>query len=211
MLQRAIQDSGVAMGKPTNYEEFQRGVQFAEQIMEACLYLYPGTMAENVALGYEIVSKAKGIPLVEHINSFINFSINKRWAFDSLIHISRDLNREGEPLPPGLREWLDDVLADQLLPNNKKKRPRPKRPPDPATKKPSRGPDSGPNFARQIVVYLVIKTLEGMGWTAVGNEADFELDDKGREWGNSAALAVARASEWNFDTVRKVWSKRREE
>lgn len=59
------------------------------------------------------------------VPDLISSSQETRWAWDGLNLIAQDLLREGKPLPPALAEWVADVLADQLVKKELKRRPRP--------------------------------------------------------------------------------------
>lgn len=49
-----------------------------------------------------------------------------QWAWDALNLIAQDWLRKGKPLHPEAAEWIADVLADQLVEKEPKRRPRPR-------------------------------------------------------------------------------------
>ena len=53
-------------------------------------------------------------------------SRENKWAWDALNLIAQNWLRKGKPLPPEAAEWIADVLADQLVGEEQKRRPRPR-------------------------------------------------------------------------------------
>ena len=188
ILEEVKQDAA-ALRKPTNYEEFERGVQLAKKSMERVLYIH-GTPAESF---FGLISSTT--LSVEFIDSVISISDKSRLAYDYLLQVASHLLRDYEPLPENLREWLVDVLDDMV--SKEEKRPYPK--------KETPGPDEFANYARDNAIRITTLLLVRGGWTEVGNEASIKTDDKtGKEWTNSAVFAVAKATGMSFEVVKSA-------
>ena len=211
---RKLAPKHCGVGRPTSYEEFQQGVEFAEDVY--ChffsLFIDP-KMEDGFASSLGLLTEyQKG---VSYRDKFLEYLIclSKQEptdeapdgpvaAYDLLIQYSEDLIREGKPIPEILRGFLAEVLADTRRDEAEKKRPRPKH----QKEKPG---NNRVHFIRDKALDVAILALVREGWTEVADESNIRTDKMGREWANSAVFAVSTATGIKFDTVKKATAKYR--
>lgn len=208
----APEPSGI--GRPTNYEEFQQGVEFAEYVYYHFYSLFIDPKMEDwfaSSLG-PLTEYKKGVFYPDKFLEYL-ICLSKQEptdeapdgpvaAYDLLIHYSEDLIREGKPIPEILRGFLAEVLADTRRDEAEKKRPRPKH----QKEKPG---NNRVHFIRDKALDVAILALVREGWTEVADESNIRTDKMGREWANSAVSAVSTATGIKFDTVKKATAKYR--
>ena len=202
------------IGRPTNYEEFQKGVEhayyvycylhslFIDQKMVdwfasslGCLTEYEKGVSYHDKFLERLISLSEQEPTKEAPDGPVA-------AYDLLIQYSEDLIRDGKRLPEILASFSADVLADARRDKAEKKRPRPK------CQKEKPGYKRA-HFIRNKALDIAILALVREGWTEVGDESIIKTDKKGREWANSAVFAVGRSTNNEFWTVKKATTKYR--
>ena len=104
--------------------EFQRLVEFTRQaFFSEHQPEFHETPVETRARVYLKVLPERGRE--DFLRDLIAQSAESANAWDSVKMIGEILLRDGEQPPPGLAEWLADVLADHGKPRKDKRRPRP--------------------------------------------------------------------------------------
>ena len=204
------------IGRPTNCEEFQNGVEFAKYV---CCHFYSLFIDQKMEDGFasslgRLTEYEKGVFYSDnYLEYLIGVSQQKPTeeapndpvtAYDLLIQHSENLIREGKPLPEILRGFLLDVLADTRRDEAKKKRPRPKHPHERAGRKRI-------YFIRDKGWDIAILALVREGWTEVGNEDKIPSDRpySDSDWANSAIFGVAVATGNSFGAVKSATTKYR--
>ena len=166
--------------KPIDEDEFDRGVKLAEWYKEN--YAPDGWTAATLNSHYFcnwLSDKEQAAFLRQYIKLFINDTL----AFDTLSDIAHNYIKDDKQLHGDLKTWTLEVLSGD------RKRPA------------KRGPVPGRTLPRNRAIVLAIKHLESDLWYATRNS-----DSRTR---HSAADAVAKAFELEFNTVVDVWEKHR--
>ena len=183
----------VGLGKPTNYEEFERGVQLANKYFDASLVLKKSRQIV-IPIMERCLGRVSFTPPNDIIDAAIFISADDWIVYDCLLHLASNSLRDNTPLSDNLREWLADVVSDMV--SKKKKRPRPIQP---------RGPNKQRYIPRDLAIKSTIYQLVQCGWTEVGSEASIKTDKKtDKEWANSAVFAVTKVTGLKFDAVKSA-------
>ena len=215
------------IGRPTNYEEFQKGVYLAKEVYFNFLSLFINPEVEDgfaSSLGLSTKYKKDVFYHDKFLERLISLSEQEPTdeapygpvvSYDLLIQHSEVLIREGKRLPEILKAFIADVLADTHRDKGEKKRPRPKHPDESAGRK-------RVYFIRDKALDIAILALVQEGWTEVGNESKIpDKKDEGKEldnpeqryeddaWADSAVFGVAAATGYSFGVVKTATTKYR--
>ena len=206
---RKLEPKPSGIGRPTNHEEFQKGVYFAKRVYYNFLSLFINQKVEDgfaSSLGF-LTEYEKGISYHDEIPEYLlnlyvqepteeapNVSVA---AYDFLVQYSEDLILEGKTIPKILRKFAADVLADTRRDEAEKKRPRPKHPHERAGRK--------RKFSiRDKGLDIATLALVREGWTEVRNEdkipSNWPYSDS--DWADSAVFGVAVATGKTFAAVK---------
>ena len=208
VLRRMVPEA-IGIGRPTNHEEFQKGVNLARGVYVDFLSLFFDEKVQDAFLSSlgPLTEYQKGVSYHDKfLEDFIRRSEQEPTkeapnghvaAYDLLIQYSEDLIRKGSRLPKILRPFAADVLADTRRDEAEKKRPRPKHPHERAGRK-------RVYFFRDKALDIAILALVREGWQEVRNEKKIPsnwpyLD---REWADSAVFGVAVATGKTFAAVK---------
>ena len=209
---RKLEPKPSGISRPTNHEEFQKGVYFAKRVYGNFLSLFINQKVEDgfaSSLGF-LTEYEKGISYHDEILEYLlNLYVQEPTeeapkgpvaAYDLLVQYSEDLILEGKPIPKILRKFAADVLADTRRDEAEKKRPRPKHPHERAGRKRI---CSIRNKGLDITILALVRE----GWTEVGNEANipsYRPPYSDSDWANSAVFGVAVATDKRFFTVKSA-------
>ena len=205
------------MGIKCDVGTFQKGVDFIKRLVP----LYIGCHDEsdvNVYV-YNLKIEIFGDPYQkqfdlfefpvskESINRLIRESTRDRRAFDTLIIFASEKIQDSHfsCQYPELAEFLSEYLSDQLLPDNKKKRPCP----------PSKRPRKS-THARDVAIAFGIRILEYYRWQASRNitqvidGTETKLDKCCAE-GGTAVDAAGCATNLGFSTIDNIYQQHKDD
>ena len=205
------------LGVKCDVGSFQKGVDFIKRLVQ--LYISCNDESDLDVYLYILEMELYGDPYqkrfdlfdtpvdVEKINWLVEESTKDRRALDTLLIFASENIQDEKFLPryPKLAEFLSEYLSDQLLPDDKKKRPCP----------PSDRPRKS-THARDVAIAFGIRILEYAGWqasrniTQVINGTGTKLDKCCAE-GGTAVDAAGCATNLGFSTVDNIYQRHKDD